>query len=60
LSRTSWRGIRGGMTGGGWAYGWLFFRLQLLRVTGPRAEKKRRNGPSSATGGSAMGVGIED
>jgi uncharacterized membrane protein YjgN (DUF898 family) len=32
LSRTSWRGIRGGMTGGGWAYGWLFFRLQLLRA----------------------------
>jgi uncharacterized membrane protein YjgN (DUF898 family) len=32
LSRTSWRGIRGGMTSGGWAYGWLFFRLQLLRV----------------------------
>jgi uncharacterized membrane protein YjgN (DUF898 family) len=32
LSRTSWRGIRGGMTRGGWSYGWLFFRLQLLRV----------------------------
>jgi uncharacterized membrane protein YjgN (DUF898 family) len=32
LSRTSWRGIRGGMTTGGWRYGWLYFRLQLLRV----------------------------
>jgi uncharacterized membrane protein YjgN (DUF898 family) len=32
LSRTSWRGIRGGMTTGGWGYGWLYFRLQLLRV----------------------------
>jgi uncharacterized membrane protein YjgN (DUF898 family) len=32
LSRTSWRGIRGGMTRGGWSYGWLFFGLQLLRV----------------------------
>jgi uncharacterized membrane protein YjgN (DUF898 family) len=32
LSRTSWRGIRGGMTTGGWAYGWLYFRLQLLRA----------------------------
>jgi uncharacterized membrane protein YjgN (DUF898 family) len=32
LSRTSWRGIRGGMITGGWSYGWLYLRLQLLRV----------------------------
>ncbi len=32
LSRTSWRGIRGGMIAAGWDYGSLYFRLQLLRV----------------------------
>lgn len=32
LSRTSWRGIRGGMTRRGWSYGWLYIRMQLLSI----------------------------
>ena len=32
FSRTSWRGIRGGMSGNGWAYGWLFLRMLLLQA----------------------------
>lgn len=32
LSRTAWRGIRGGMTGNGWGYGWLYLRLTLLQI----------------------------
>ncbi|MGH6815071.1 MAG: YjgN family protein [Hyphomicrobiaceae bacterium] len=30
LSRTRWRGIRGGMTGGGWSYSWTHFWTLLL------------------------------
>lgn len=32
LSRTAWRGIRGGMVAGGWRYGWRFLKLTLLQV----------------------------
>lgn len=32
LSRTSWRGIRAGMTGNGVGYAWLSFRLSLLNA----------------------------
>ena len=32
ISRTSWRGIRGGMTRGGWAYGGLFIKMMLLQI----------------------------
>jgi uncharacterized membrane protein YjgN (DUF898 family) len=32
LSRTSWRGIRAGMTGNGVGYAWLSFRLTLLNI----------------------------
>ena len=31
LSRTAWRGIRGGMRHGGWAYGGRYLRLVLLQ-----------------------------
>ncbi len=31
LAWTSWRGIRGGMATGGWAYGWLALRMTLLQ-----------------------------
>lgn len=32
LSRTSWRGIRGGMEAGGWAFGVLSLKLAFLQV----------------------------
>lgn len=32
FSRTSWRGIRGGMIKGGWSYGWLNFKMMLLQA----------------------------
>lgn len=32
LSRTSWRGIRGGMTGKGWSYGTLYLKMLLLQI----------------------------
>ncbi len=32
ISRTSWRGIRGGMTRGGWRYGGLFIKMLLFQV----------------------------
>lgn len=32
LSRTSWRGIRGGMRGKGWSYGMLYLQMLLLQV----------------------------
>ncbi len=32
FSRTSWRGIRGGMTSGGWGYGVLYLKMTLLQV----------------------------
>ena len=32
FSRTSWRGIRGGMINGGWSYGCLHLKMTLLQV----------------------------
>ena len=32
ISRTSWRGIRGGMTKGGWRYGGLFLKMALFQA----------------------------
>lgn len=32
FSRTAWRGIRGGMCNGGWAYGGLHLKMLLLQV----------------------------
>ncbi len=32
ISRTSWRGIRGGMTKRGWSYGGLFLKMALFQV----------------------------
>lgn len=32
FSRTAWRGIRGGMTHGGWSYGLLFVGMLLLQI----------------------------
>lgn len=32
FSRTAWRGIRGGMRHGGWAYGGLYLKMILLQV----------------------------
>jgi uncharacterized membrane protein YjgN (DUF898 family) len=48
LSRTSWRGIRGGMTGNGLAYSWLSLKLTLLNVVTlgfatPYADARRWN-----------------
>jgi uncharacterized membrane protein YjgN (DUF898 family) len=48
LSRTAWRGIRGGMTGNGLAYAWLSVRLTLLTAVTlgfatPYADARRWN-----------------
>lgn len=48
LSRTSWRGIRAGMTGNGVGYAWLSFRLTLLNavtlgIATPYADARRWN-----------------
>lgn len=32
ISRTSWRGIRGGMINRGWGYGGLYIKMYLLRI----------------------------
>ena len=48
LSRTSWRGIRAGMTGNGVSYAWLSFRMTLLNMVTlgfatPYADARRWN-----------------